>query len=71
VLDKSAMFKMSVRNPKPTRKHPEEFRDLSVKPLQLVWSKFGRWSAANTVQVRYNVSQCGTVYRSPSAFCFL
>jgi ubiquitin-like domain-containing CTD phosphatase 1 len=51
VLDKSAMFKISVRNPKPTRKHPEEYRDLSVKPLQLVWSKYARWSAANTVQV--------------------
>jgi hypothetical protein len=29
-----------VRNPKKTHKHPEEFRELSVKPLDLIWSKF-------------------------------
>eukprot|EP00937_MAST-01D_sp_MAST-1D-sp2_P000063 g63.t1 len=63
VLDKSAMFKIALRNPKRSARHPDEFVSASVKPLQLVWAKlgekygaapgFGRgaWGVHNTVQV--------------------
>ena len=61
VLDKSAMFRIGVRNPRVTAKHPGEFRHISVKPLEVVWAKIreqygARDGAAargahNTVQV--------------------
>ena len=61
VLDKSAMFRIGVRNPKRNAKHPEEFRKISVKPLEVVWAKLREQYGArdgkaargahNTVQV--------------------
>ena len=47
VLDKDAMFKITIRNPRISSKHPDEFVAVSVKPLQLVWAK---------LHARYGVS---------------
>lgn len=45
VLDKTSMFTVTT-----TDKH-NQTRTHHVKPLQIIWSKFSRWSAANTVHL--------------------
>jgi hypothetical protein len=38
-LSIEAMFKIGVKSQKRSKKHPEEFVQISVKPLELVWTK--------------------------------
>lgn len=45
VLDKTSMFTVTT-----TDKH-NQTRTHHVKPLQIIWSKFPRWSVANTVHI--------------------
>ena len=49
------MFKIGVKNPKPRSKSaPEEFVNISVKPLELVWTKLRDKVKRKKVQVVFN-----------------